>query len=96
MNLRSLSLCVPIGALNLTGCSRISTPTGPAAPEVLITTVAARRPGDQRTCQNANGFINSNISARVSGNVISQTYEQFSSNAVIFRCISTAFAILFL
>jgi hypothetical protein len=42
MKLVSLSLCALIGILNLTGCSRKSTPAGPAAPEVLVTTVAPR------------------------------------------------------
>ncbi len=42
MKLRSLRFCVLIGALNLTACSHKSSPASPAAPEVLVTTVAPR------------------------------------------------------
>ena len=59
------------------GCSRKSTPAGPAAPEVLITTVAPRDvPVIKEGVATLNGFINATISARVSGYVISQDYEQ--------------------
>jgi membrane fusion protein (multidrug efflux system) len=73
MKLVCLSLCGLIGVLNLTGCSRKS------APEVLVTTVAPRDvPVIKEGVATLNGFINANISARVSGYVISQNYEQGS------------------
>jgi multidrug efflux pump subunit AcrA (membrane-fusion protein) len=79
MKLVCLSLCGLIGVLNLTGCSRKSTPAVPAAPEVLVTTVAPRDvPVIKEGVATLNGFINANISARVSGYVISQNYEQGS------------------
>jgi membrane fusion protein, multidrug efflux system len=79
MKLECLSLCGLIGALNLTSCSPKSTPAGPAAPEVLVTTVAPRDvPVIKEGVATPNGFINANISARVSGYVISQDYEQGS------------------
>ena len=65
--------------MNLTGCSRISTPAVPAAPEVLVTTVAPRDvPVIKEGVATLNGSINANISARVFGYVISQNYEQGS------------------
>jgi hypothetical protein len=71
MKLVCLSLCGLIGVLNLTGCSRKSTPAIPAAPEVLVTTVAPRDvPVIKEGVATLNGFINANISARVSGYVI--------------------------
>ena len=79
MKLVCLSLCGLIGVLNLTGCSRKSTPAIPAAPEVLVTTVAPRDvPVIKEGVATLNGFINAKISARVSGYVISQNYEQGS------------------
>jgi multidrug efflux pump subunit AcrA (membrane-fusion protein) len=79
MKLVCLSLCGLIGVLSLTGCSRKSTPAVPAAPEVLVTTVAPRDvPVIKEGVATLNGFINANISARVSGYVISQNYEQGS------------------
>src|SRR6185437_3290692 len=79
MKLVCLSLCGLIGVLNLTGCSRKSTPAVPAAPEVLVTTVApCDAPVIKEGVATLNGFINANISARVSGYVISQNYEQGS------------------
>ena len=79
MKLVYLSLCGLIGVLNLTGCSPMSTPTGPAAPEVLVTTVApCDVPVIKEGVATLNRFINANISARVSGYVISQNYEQGS------------------
>ena len=75
-----LSLCGLIGVLNLTGWSRKSTPAVPAVPEVLVTTVAPRDvPVIKEGVATLNGFINANITARVSGYVISQNYEQEAS-----------------
>jgi multidrug efflux pump subunit AcrA (membrane-fusion protein) len=79
MKLVCLSLCGLIGILNLTACSHKSSPASPAAPEVLITTVAPRDvPVIKEGVATLNAFINATISARVSGYVISQNYEQGS------------------
>src|SRR4029077_14599633 len=79
MKLVCLSLCGLIAVLNLTACSHKSSPASPAAPEVLVTTVAPRDvPVIKEGVATLNGFINANISARVSGYVISQNYEQGS------------------
>jgi multidrug efflux pump subunit AcrA (membrane-fusion protein) len=79
MKLVCLSLCGLIGILNLTACWHRSLPASPAAPEVLITTVAPRDvPVIKEGVATLNGFINATISARVSGYVISQNYEQGS------------------
>src|SRR4029077_9218507 len=79
MKLRSFRFCVLIAVLNLTACSHKSSPASPAAPEVLVTTVAPRDvPVIKEGVATLNGFINANISARVSGYVISQNYEQGS------------------
>src|ERR1700739_3835845 len=79
MKLVGLSLFGLSGVLSWTGCSRKSTPAGPAAPEVLVTTVAPREvPVIKEGVATLNGFINANISARVSGYVVSQNYEQGS------------------
>ena len=54
-------------------------PAVPAAPEVLVTTVAPRDiPVIKEGVATLNGSINANISARVFGYVISQNYEQGS------------------
>ena len=54
-------------------------PAVPAAPEVLVTTVApCDVPVIKEGVATLNRFINANISARVSGYVISQNYEQGS------------------
>ena len=77
MKLVSLGLCGLIGVLSLTCCSRKSAPVGPVAVEVLVTTVAPRDvPVIKEGVATLNGFINATISARVSGYVISQDYEQ--------------------
>ena len=64
---------------------------GPAAPEVLVTTVAPRDvPVIKEGVATLNGFINANLSARVSGYVISQNYEQGSvvkKGDLLFRLI---------
>jgi membrane fusion protein (multidrug efflux system) len=79
MKLFCLALFGLIGILNLTSCSRKSAPPGPVAPEVLVTTVGPRDvPAIKEGVATLNGFINANISARVSGYVISQDYEQGS------------------
>jgi RND family efflux transporter MFP subunit len=79
MKLKSLRFCVLIAVLNLTACSHKSSPASQTAPEVLVTTVAPRDvPVIKEGVATLNGFINANISARVSGYVISQNYEQGS------------------
>ena len=58
MKLRSLRFCVLIGALNLTACTHKSSPASPAAPEVLVTTVAPRDvPVIKEGVATLNGFI---------------------------------------
>ena len=53
-------------ALSLLDCSRKSTPAGPSAPEVLVTTVQPRDvPRVLERVATLDGFINANINAQV-------------------------------
>jgi RND family efflux transporter MFP subunit len=67
------------GASLFAGCSRKAPPTGPAAPEVLVTTVAPRDvPRVLERVATLDGLVNANISARVTGHIISQNYQEGS------------------
>lgn len=66
-------------AWQFAGCSRKTPPAGPAAPEVLVTTVAPRDvPRVIERVATLDGLVNANISARVSGHIISQNYQEGS------------------
>lgn len=60
-------------------CSRKAPPAGPAAPEVLVTTVQPRDvPRVLERVATLDGFINANINAQVQGYIISRDYEEGS------------------
>src|SRR4249919_122875 len=62
-----------------TGCSRKSVQTGPAAPEVLVTTVTPRDvPRVLERVATLDGFINANINAQVQGYIVSRVYQEGS------------------
>jgi len=61
------------------GCSRKSAPAGPAAPEVLVTTVAPKDvPRILERVATLDGFINANINAQVQGYIVSRDYQEGS------------------
>ena len=61
------------------GCSRKAAPAGPAAPEVLVTTVAPKDvPRVLERVATLDGFINANINAQVQGYIISRDYQEGS------------------
>ena len=61
------------------GCSRKAAPAGPAAPEVLVTTVQPRDvPRVLERVATLDGFINANINAQVQGYIISRDYQEGS------------------
>src|ERR1700693_1235849 len=60
-------------------CSRKAAPAGPAAPEVLVTTVTPRDvPRVLERVATLDGFINANINAQVQGYIISRDYQEGS------------------
>src|SRR3989475_8723217 len=62
-----------------TACSRKPAQTGPAAPEVLVTTVAPRDvPRVLERVATLDGFINANINAQVQGYIVSRDYKEGS------------------
>ena len=68
-----------IFAALLTSCSHKPAQVGPAAPEVLITTITPKDVPVVKECvATLNGFVNANISPRVSGHIISQNYKEGS------------------
>jgi RND family efflux transporter MFP subunit len=69
------------GALILfaAGCSRKAAPAGPAAPEVLVTTVTPKDvPRVLERVATLDGFINANINAQVQGYIVSRDYQEGS------------------
>jgi RND family efflux transporter MFP subunit len=61
------------------GCSRKAAPAGPAAPEVLVTTVAPKDvPRILERVATLDGFINANINAQVQGYIVSRDYQEGS------------------
>jgi membrane fusion protein (multidrug efflux system) len=61
-------------------CSRKAAPAGPAAPEVLVTTVAPRDvPRILERVATLDGFINANINAQVQGYIVSRDYQEGSA-----------------
>jgi RND family efflux transporter MFP subunit len=73
-----------LGALLSTGlltasCSRKKAPAGPAAPEVLVTTVTPKDvPRVLERVATLDGFINANINAQVQGYIVSRDYQEGS------------------
>ena len=68
-----------IDLLFVAGCSRKAAQTGPAAPEVLVTTVAPRDvPRVLERVATLDGFINANINAQVQGYIVSRDYQEGS------------------
>ena len=63
--------------LSSAGCSRKAAPAGPGAPEVLVATVQQQDvPGVRERVATLDGFVNAAITARVSGHIISQDYQE--------------------
>jgi RND family efflux transporter MFP subunit len=61
------------------GCSRKAAPPGPAAPEVLVTTVTPQDvPRVLERVATLDGFINANINAQVQGYIVSRDYQEGS------------------
>jgi RND family efflux transporter MFP subunit len=59
------------------GCSRKTTPAGPAAPEVLVTMVTPKDvPRVLERVATLDGFINANINAQVQGYIVSRVYQE--------------------
>src|SRR5438046_8143077 len=68
---------VAIGVLVTAGCSPKAPQAGPAAPEVLVTTVAPRDvPRVLERVATLDGFINANINAQVQGYIVSRDYQE--------------------
>lgn len=75
----SLLLNAVLICLLVAACSRKTPQTGPAAPEVLVTTVQPRDvPRVLERVATLDGFINANINAQVQGNIISRDYKEGS------------------
>ena len=73
--LSALLICVFL----INACSRKAAPAGPAAPEVLVTTVQPRDvPRVLERVATLDGFINANINAQVQGYIISRDYQEGS------------------
>jgi membrane fusion protein (multidrug efflux system) len=71
----ALLICISIS----TGCLRKAPQAGPAAPEVLVTTVQPRDvPRVLERVATLDGFINANINAQVQGYIISRDYKEGS------------------
>ena len=65
--------------LAMAGCSRKAPQAGPAAPEVLVTTVKPRDvPRVLERVATLDGFINANINAQVQGYIVSRDYQEGS------------------
>src|SRR5439155_2167068 len=61
------------------GCSRKPAQSGPAPPEVLVTTVVPRDvPRILERVATLDGFINANINAQVQGYIVSRDYQEGS------------------
>src|SRR5215475_6000062 len=66
-------------AVLVSGCSRKAPQAGPAAPEVLVTTVQPRDvPRVLERVATLDGFINANINAQVQGYIVSRDYQEGS------------------
>jgi len=68
-----------IGVWFSAGCSRKAAAPGPAAPEVLVTTVVPKDvPRILERVATLDGFINANINAQVQGYIVSRDYQEGS------------------
>lgn len=77
--MKPVTLALLISGLICGGCSRKTTQVAPAAPEVLVTTVTPKDvPSVRERVATLDGLVNANISARVTGHIISQNYEEGS------------------
>jgi membrane fusion protein, multidrug efflux system len=75
----SLVCALLISAAVFASCSRKPAPAGPAAPEVLVTTVTPKDvPRVLERVATLDGFINANINAQVQGYIISRDYQEGS------------------
>ena len=75
----SAASCALLILVSLAGCSRKATQAGPAAPEVLVTTVTPRDvPRVLERVATLDGFINANINAQVQGYIVSRDYQEGS------------------
>ncbi len=71
--------CALVFCALFSGCSRKAPPAGPAAPEVLVTTVQPRDvPRVLERVATLDGFINANINAQVQGYITSREYKEGS------------------
>lgn len=84
MSYQRLITSAALGALMIfalfpTSCSRKTTPAGPLAPEVLVTTVVPKDvPRILERVATLDGFINANINAQVQGYIVSRDYTEGS------------------
>src|SRR5215471_17668305 len=81
MSERLLTIAVGVASLSIfaSGCSRKAPQAGPAAPEVLVTTVQPRDvPRVLERVATLDGFINANINAQVQGYIVSRDYQEGS------------------
>jgi RND family efflux transporter MFP subunit len=79
MKRSAVAAALVITVLLVTGCSRKKTQAGPAAPEVLVTTVTPRDvPRVLERVATLDGFINANINAQVLGYIVSRVYQEGS------------------
>ena len=63
--------------LFIAGCSRKPAPVAPGAPEVLVTTVKQQDvPIVRERVATLDGFVNAAITARLSGHIVSQQYQE--------------------
>ena len=75
----TLVFALLISAVVFAGCSRKPAPAGPAAPEVLVTTVTPKDvPRVLERVATLDGFINANINAQVQGYIVSRDYQEGS------------------
>src|SRR6187455_3379068 len=81
---RVMKRFVTVGVILVCGlvgsnCSRKPAPTGPATPEVSVTTVQPRDvPRVLERVATLDGFINANINAQVQGYIITRDYKEGS------------------
>ena len=75
----TIAACGAFILILFAGCSRKAAPTGPPAPEVLVTTVAPKDvPRVLERVATLDGFINANINAQVQGYIVSRDYQEGS------------------
>jgi hypothetical protein len=66
------------------GCSRKAPQAGPAAPEVLVTTVTPKDvPRVLERVATLDGFVNANINAQVLGYIVSRVYQEGAASELV-------------